>query len=254
MKNDNLTENPDGSKSRIGSIEMTNKANRYNDSTKDDYNIIAELYTEDFSDYIPLDTFLIEAIELLKERQLLDKASVSLGAGPGNDTQFLLDHGVKKIICIDFAENFINYMTEKFKGVEGVEIVCEDVSQFLPKLKNSSIALYVDSFCSNHLSSDALSDVIANISRTLVKGGLFTTVFFEGDYEGIEDEPYQVENDSRLKVKEKLEFYINYFSAESLEKLARTHGLSLIRMDRMDPSGNPGEPTKPSARMLFEKK
>lgn len=221
--------------------------------TRETYESIAPLYIEDFPNFVPLEDYLKKSISLLKKSGLLDETIVSLGAGPGNDAAFLLKSPIAKLVCVDFSYCFTKYMKKRFRDETRVEVVQEDIMDFISELKNDCIAMYVDSFTLMHIPEEEFDNLLDEIVRTLKVRGLLTTVCFEGEYKGMEAEPYQTDKDKRLASEKKLETYMNYQGYDELVNRMKEAGLTLVESDKLKPTGRVGDMTRPRIRSIFKK-
>lgn len=215
------------------------------------YEHIAGLYAEDFGDDMEHFDFIGQAVALVRNRQLTGYPFLDLGSGPGNVVKYLLDRKVSNIIAVDFTPAFIRILKDRFG--DSVTIVRDDMTGYLAERESSSAACIIASYSIIHIPINELKTLFSDISRTLVKGGVFVLACHKGTEAVFEPDPYQVNKDKRLKTEEKLESFIKYFTEEELRSYTADAGLSVIRMETFDPTIVSGEIPVPKIWLLAEK-
>lgn len=178
--------------------------------TKHNYSQISKLWIEDFSSYRENFELIIKAIELIKSMKLQDRKVCDLGSGSGTVADFLLEKGLRNIEVVEFVPEFIRLLEQKYSGIKSVKVVDSDIVAFFKqslkdniKFRESFIAHFA-SYSIIHIPDDEVDELFQNIHETLMKGGIFVMSCQEGMKKGYEQDPYQTNNDSRLKTKEEL--------------------------------------------------
>jgi len=219
--------------------------------TQQDYSRISKIYADDFGrDRYHFD-FIDQTIKLFRDRKLYQLPVVDLGSGPGVVTDFLFENGVRNIVAIDIVPEFCKMI--KAKHGDGVKVICNDMVEVLNKEDNSSIAAYIANFSINHVPEEEIDQLLSNIKRSLVPGGLFLMSCHKGTFKGMEQESYQTQKDPRLNVKKELLTYMNYFTEDELTNRVEKTGMKIVRLETFEPKIVPGEFPVPKIWLLAQK-
>lgn len=221
--------------------------------TRQNYSKIIKLYTQDFGKDYEHFEFIDKLVDLLKKENLENKEIVDLGTGPGNVIDYLYGKGLRKLTAVDITPEFCDLVREKYKKDKNVRIVCGDMADYLKKAKDSSIAAYIASYSIIHIPDEEVDEVFTQIKRTLMPGGLFMMSCHKGTTKNMEADLYQIQKDPRLKVKEKLVSYMNYFTEHELKERIKKAGLNLLRMETFEPKGCTGDFPVPKIFLITQK-
>ncbi len=211
--------------------------------TQKNYSIIANLYIEDFEKDYQNFHFIDDAIKLRKIHKLSHYPIVDLGSGPGTVIDYMIkkDKHIRALVAVDFNESFCHRMNHKYIHNQNVKIVCEDLVKYVAEQKPSSIGVYIASFSLIHIPDHEIDALFVSIHKTLVKGGIFVFSCHRGVKKGMEQEPYQKIQDTRLKHESVLLNYMNYFTEHELRERLRKAKLEIIKMEVIDASVKIGE-------------
>lgn len=102
------------------------------------------------------------------DKELKEKVAIDLGAGAGNDTEFLIEKGFK-VICVDKEEKSREIITEKIEEKTNLEFIIgnfENVKLHKADLIYSCFSLH---FCK----PDKIDSVMKEITKNIVQGGYF---------------------------------------------------------------------------------
>lgn len=221
--------------------------------TRNNYSKIAKLYTQDFGkDYAHFE-FIDKVINLLKKERLENKEIVDLGTGPGNVIDYLYQKGLRKLTAVDITPEFCNLVRKKYMKNETIKVICDDMISFVKKKKDSSIAAYIANYSIIHIPNEEVDGFFVQIKRTLMPGGLFMMSCYKGKTKDLEIDPYQIQKDPRLKVREKLVSYINHFTESELKERFKKAGLNLLKMATFKPKGCSGDFPVPKIFLIAQK-
>ncbi len=195
--------------------------------TKQDYEEIAEIYNSDFGNENDNYEVVNKAITLLKQSNLAESKVVDLGSGPGNLAEYLINHGLKNITLVELTLKFSQMLRNKFNDAD---IRQQDITDFVKSCNNDSISGFFAGYSIIHIPDEEVDLLFSEMYRSLVPGGVFFMSCHKGTFKGIEDEPYQIQNDHRLKVEKKLQIYSNYFTEDELETRLKKAGFKNIRL------------------------
>ena len=217
--------------------------------TKNDYAIISSMYEDDFGkDYDHFD-FIDQTLFSLEESNI-KLPIVDLGSGPGVVARFLEGRGVANIISVDITPEFCQ-MTKT--NTRYTKVICEDMVSYVDKQKDQSIGAYIANYSIIHIPDEEVDILLQNIHRSLTVNGIFMMSCHRGIFKGMEQEPYQTQNDSRLNNSEKLETYMNYFTPEELKERIHASGLIIVRLETYKTKDVPGELPVPKIWLLAKK-
>lgn len=216
-------------------------------NTQQAYNAIAEIYNSDFGkDREFFDIFLDPAINDIVNKNISGEI-IDLGSGPGNVVDYLLEKELEnRIIAVDFAEKFCHLLQTKYSNVPQVKVVNDDMVRFMTNHTiSNTIALVIANYSFIHVPDNEFDGLLRNIYLSLVRGGYLVFAVWGGKHKGMEPEPYQVQQDQRLKVDIKLESYMNNFSEAELKERLKSSGfdISVIKSFKTPPL--PGEFNQP---------
>ncbi len=228
------------------------------EKTKQNYSIISPLYITDFgNEYINFE-LVDKFVQLQRQRRLLIKNTLDLGCGPGTITDYLIKKGVWSVVAVDITPEFCEYVREKFKDLKGayVEVIEGDmvdvIKEIIPGYRNN-IGGVVAGFSIIHIPDNEVDELLRNIYTLLAPGGLFYMSCHEGTFKGMEIEPYVQQGDTRLRVQERLEIYMNYFTEEELRDRITRAGFTIIDLIHTKPQVIPGEIPVTKLQVLAEK-
>lgn len=222
-------------------------------STQENYTAIVDPYTEDFGDdQRNLGDFIDPMISILAENKL-EGPIIDLGSGPGNIVDYLLERGVGgEIIAVDFVEGFCGNLSAKYKNNSNVEVISSDFVDYISKQTDDSVVAYTAGFSVIHIPDDKIDGLFKNVARSLKPGGLFFFSVYEGSNKGMVAEPYQKENDSRLKTTEHLEAYMNNFQSDELAARLGNVEMKAVKLVVVN-DAKPGEYSSSKIFGLFQK-
>jgi len=106
---------------------------------------------------------------------------MDLGSGPGIYTQHLLESGASKITCVDYSDEMVELVKEKFG--ERVSAYQQDLSLGLPKEHSATVDVMICPLVLHYL--EDLSVFFSEVSRVLKPNGyiVFSTHHPFADFE-----------------------------------------------------------------------
>lgn len=189
------------------------------EKTKETYDAIAQLYTEDFGrDKEHFDIFIDR---LIRDLNTLDKTKmvIDLGSGPGNVIDYLLSHKVKNPITgVELSDAFTEKLRAKYERNPQVRIIHGDMTKYIESLPDASVAVYIANYSIIHIPDDEIDGLFRELQRTLLPGGFLTFSVWGGLEKGMQPQPYQAQKDPRFNFPRKLESYLNNFTEEELKR------------------------------------
>ncbi|KKR33823.1 MAG: Methyltransferase [Candidatus Gottesmanbacteria bacterium GW2011_GWC2_39_8] len=197
------------------------------------YSAIHNLYTEDFGKDREHFYLIDEGLKLYLERKLDKYPVIDLGSGPGTVVDFISEKcpGVS-ITALDITPEFCEKLKEKFKNNTHIEIVNQDMVDYLKNTKEESVGMIIANYSIIHIPDEEVDGLLSTIKKSLVKGGVFIMSVHEGIFKGLEQDPYQVQRDVRLRTEAKLEVYVNYFRKEELEERLKKAGFTMRKIEK----------------------
>jgi 2-polyprenyl-3-methyl-5-hydroxy-6-metoxy-1,4-benzoquinol methylase len=219
--------------------------------TQQDYAVIEDMYTKDFENDREHFELVDKAILLLKKNNLTGLPVFDMGSGPGEITDYLLENGFTNITAVDFAEPFCKVI--KTKHHEKVNVVCEDMLHTVQNRPSDSVAAYFFNYSLMHIPVEEGAELLANVSRTLLPNGICMISCFKGTFKGMEQEPYQSQNDARLSHSERLETYMQYFTEDELTEILHQAGLEVVSMETYDIRSLNGETPAPIIFLIAQR-
>jgi len=154
---------------------------------------------------------------------------LEIGAGPGRDSVFFRDAGLR-VTAVDLSSEMVRLCREK--GLDAYEMDMADL-----RFPDASFDAVYALNCLLHISKDELEDVLTGIRRVLKPGGLFYMGVYGGvDSEGVwEKDEYEpkrffamYEDDAMREAVERV-FEVRYFGVVKLSDTARQpHFQSMI--------------------------
>lgn len=182
----------------------------------------------------------IETWKVVERQQFLDMLQaedkerlLEIGAGPGRDSKFFQDHGLK-VTCTDLSPEMVALC--RAKGLDA------HVMDFLHlDFPDASFDAVYALNCLLHVPKGDLATVLANIQRLLKPNGLFFMGVYGGDeFDGIwpldHYEPkryFAFYADEQIKAIVSNYFDMVYFKAVALEAEERRHFQSMILRQKM---------------------
>ncbi|OGK22143.1 hypothetical protein A3C98_01845 [Candidatus Roizmanbacteria bacterium RIFCSPHIGHO2_02_FULL_37_15] len=215
--------------------------------TQKTYSAIHHLYTEDFEKDYENFYFIDDLLKLVKLHRLQKHPLVDLGTGPGNVIDYILkkENKFASIIGVDFEKNFTDRLRVKYQKLDKIKVVHEDMLEFTARQKHNSIGTYIASYSLIHIPDFEIDELFLFIQRSLVKRGLFLFSCYRGNRKMLEQEPYQLYRDTRLRHEEILLLYMNYFTEQELKERLLRVGLDIIKLEILSPpSGKSAFPHK----------
>lgn len=222
-------------------------------ATQFDYSQISEIYANDFGTQKENLSFFKDLIFLLKKRHLEEKLIVDLGSGPGPELDYLFKNGLKNITAVDFVPEFVSLIKAKYRQEKTVQVVYQDLVEYVKKLPSLSVACFVANFSLIHIPDEEINSLFSHLARTLTWNGLFFASFHEGTFKGMEEEPYLTGKDPRMITVDKLEIYMNYFTENELKKRLQKAGFKIKKLEVTKPIFKPGEIDVKKIWVLAEK-
>jgi 2-polyprenyl-3-methyl-5-hydroxy-6-metoxy-1,4-benzoquinol methylase len=187
-----------------------------------DKNCVA--FENKFMEYPPYIQRIREFINLLQPRMKV----LDLGCGPGNVSRQLMLSGQEFIIQgIDLSEEMIKLARE---NAPSGEFSCQDIREI--SFNDHSFDVIILSFCIVHLTDMETILLLQKVSKYMRKEGKLYLSFMEGKKNGFERTGFS-----------KNEIYFNYHSADSVEKLLKDNGLSIIKVTKQYYPENDGSIT-----------
>src|SRR3989344_1487046 len=219
--------------------------------TQENYSKISHLYAEDFGKDRDHFDFIDQAIKIATEKKINKLPFVDLGCGPGVVTDYLIEKGIPNIISIDLTPEFLVMVRKKHK--EKVKIIHGDMVEILDQFLNSGVAAFIAGYSMINIPNEEIDILLQNIKRVLTSGGVFVMSCHQGTKKGLEQEPYQTQKDHRLKEREVLLSYMNYFTEGELTRRITNTGMEIVRLETFEAKVVPGEFPVPKIWLLAEK-
>lgn len=174
------------------------------ESVKNNYNLIAKDYGNDFGTYIEdLDVYEAFSKNLTKGDKILD-----LGAGSGRTYAYFSQKGFD-YIALDFSEK----MKEEAYKIHGkFPYILDDIVNIKQHFENNSIDAVFSVYTLFHLPKEDFKKVITDIYDILKVNGIFLFSYQIGQGEEMVDEPYLKETGHNC-------LYMNYQKNEEIDEL-----------------------------------
>ena len=182
-------------------------------SVKNDYNLIAEQYFEEYGT-------LLEDIELINIfESYLDKNStiLDLGGGAGKLSNYFIQKGFKSI-CYDFSKNMKKYAQDNFPDVP---FILDDILNVKNHFSNNSIEAVTSMYSLFHIPRENIKQLFLDINDLLKDNGLFCFSLQLGTGEDFVDEPYLKENGKNV-------LYMNYLTKKEIYELLNNSNFDII--------------------------
>lgn len=190
------------------------------EGVKNNYNLIAKQYSEEFGEYIE-DIDIYEKFEeyLNKDFKILD-----LGAGSGRTYSYFSIRGYK-YIGLDFSKE----MKECAYQLHGeFPYIVDDMINIKKYFSNESIDAIFAVYSLFHLPMDDLTQLFLDMSNILKKGGILLFSYQLGNYEEMTNEPY-------LKEQGKKVLYMNYQTEKQINELLNKNSFErLYRKEKIE--------------------
>ena len=183
------------------------------ESVKNDYNIIANEYADEFGRKLED----IEVIEEFMSKLKQNSSILDLGGGTGKLTNLFIQKG-HKAICYDFSKEMMRKATEFFPNIP---YVLDDMINMNEHFKKCSFDWIIAFYSLFHIPKEELDKVFSNIYDLLKQNGIFCFVVQLGYWEDYIDEPYLKENGKKV-------LYFNFFTKEQINELLQRHNLEKI--------------------------
>ena len=182
-------------------------------SVKNNYNLIADKYFEEFGTEIE-DVELINRFELYLEK---DASIIDLGGGSGKLTNYLNKKGYKAI-CYDFSENMMKYAKKTYPNIQ---FILDDIININNHFSKESIDGIVAMYSLFHIPKENINQLFLDINSILKENGLFCFSLQLGNGEELVDEPYLNENGKNV-------LYMNYLTKNEIYILLNETNFDII--------------------------
>ncbi len=208
--------------------ESINKRN----SVKQNYDLIAEQYGNDFGTYIEdLDVYEEFEKHLTKDAKILD-----LGAGTGRTYSYFNERGYQ-YIALDFS----NEMKECAYKIHGeFPYIVDDMVNIKQHFENNSIDGVFAVYSLFHIPNEDLKKLFSDIYDILKVNGIFLFTFQIGKGEEMADEPYLNENGKKV-------LYMNYKTKEEIKRILESFSYKEVyskeKVETLDSAINSNEAT-----------
>ena len=146
---------------------------------------------------------------------------IDVGSGSGNESVYFKAAGLDPV-CVDIVPAMVEECKKK-----GLEAHVMDFYRL--NFPDESFAGSWMSFSLLHVPKSESGSVIKEISRVLVKNGIYYVSLFEGEGEGLRKEDVKKFGTER---------YFSYYTQDELEKILLPH-FEIIKSDRLDISPRP---------------
>ncbi|MBR1984594.1 MAG: class I SAM-dependent methyltransferase, partial [Clostridia bacterium] len=200
-------------------IKLTNKEKR--DLVKNDYNAIAEVFTDFYSDMEYCKEFINEFIKDLGGKDILE-----VGCGAGQITNYFYEKGFN-VIGLDFSSELLRIAKNKFKHIEFIEA---DILEYNTTKKFDGI------FTKDTLYHMCNEDIIKtlNVFYSLLKEDGKVCISLELS-NSLGEQIFVEELDDSQKI------YYNYLSEEKIIELLNQAGFNVDYKKILNDTGFAGE-------------
>lgn len=191
---------------------LTNSAQK-RDSVKNNYNLIAKEYSEEFGKYIEdLDVYEEFQKNLKENAKILD-----LGAGSGRTYSYFNEKGYQ-YVGLDFSTKMRDFA---YKIHGEFTYIVDDMVNIKKHFSSSSVDGIFAVYSLFHLPTEDLKKLLTDIYEILKKDGIFLLSYQLGQGEEMVDEPYlkQVGNKSlymNYQTNEEIMNFLNEFSYKKI--------------------------------------
>lgn len=192
-------------------------------SVKNNYNLIADKYFEEFGTEIE-DVELINRFELYLEK---DASIIDLGGGSGKLTNYLNKKGYKAI-CYDFSENMMKYAEKSYPNIQ---FILDDIININNHFSKESIDGIIAMYSLFHIPKENINQLFLDINSILKENGLFCFSLQLGNGEELVDEPYLNENGKNV-------LYMNYLTKNEIYNLLIESNFDIIYETEKHESGD----------------
>jgi ubiquinone/menaquinone biosynthesis C-methylase UbiE len=183
---------------------------------EDTYRKIANAYTREFFD----DVSDLPIIDNLLGRLSVASSVLDIGCGPGQFTQYLIDHG-HKVTGIDTSDEMLAIALDKVPHGTFAKMDMRKLGY-----PESTFDACLVAYSLIHIPSSELANTLREIMRVIKVGGLALFIVQEGDADQILDEP--------LAEGEKI--FVNFFSEDRLNEILVNTGFNIVEMGSMEQS------------------
>ena len=180
-------------------------------SVIDDYDDIAREYAEEFYDDTSDDKYIDKFLQSLSGKRILDA-----GCGIGEDCKYVEQKGFEAI-GIDLSQGMLEIAREKYP--KGRFQIMDMTNITYPEDTFDGIISNCSLF---HIPTELLPQTLESFKRVLKPNGKLLLILQEGNEETMVEKPYRPG----------VYVYMNYFSAENIEKLLREHNFKVDVFDR----------------------
>lgn len=180
-------------------------------SVIDDYDDIAREYADEFYDDTSDDKYIDKFLQSLNGKRILDA-----GCGIGEDCKYVEQKGFESI-GIDLSQGMLEIAKEKYP--KGRFQIMDMTNITYPENTFDGIISNCSLF---HIPTELLPQTLESFKRVLKPNGKLLLILQEGNEETMVEEPYRPG----------VYVYMNYFSAENIEKLLREHKFKVDAFDR----------------------
>ncbi len=188
---------------------------------------LVEAYTKTAREYgvarnEKFDAFLErELIHFVDSVKQIGTKIIDVGSGPGNESVYFKAAGLDPV-CVDIVPTMVEECKKK-----GLEAYVMDFYKL--NFPDESFAGAWMSFSLLHVPKSEAESVIKEITRVLVKNGIYYVSLFEGKGEGLRKEDIKKFGTER---------YFSYYTQDELEKILLPR-FEIIKAERLDISPRP---------------
>ena len=182
------------------------KAFQKRELVKKDYNLIANMYSEEFGKKYEDIEVIEEFISKLKPNSRI----LDLGGGVGNLTDLLLKRGFDAI-CYDFSKEM---MRNAKKLYPDVPYILDDIINMKKYFKDNTFDGIIAFYSLFHIPKEEIDEVFSYITDLLKENGILCFVVQLGNGEKFIDEPYLKEEGRKI-------LYFNYFTNKQIDELLK---------------------------------
>lgn len=183
------------------------------ESVKNDYNIIANEYADEFGKTIED----IEVIEEFISKLNTNSKILDLGGWTGKLTNLFTQKG-HEAICYDFSEEMMKKAKEFYPEIP---YILDDIINIKEHFENSSFDGIIAFYSLFHIPKEEIDKVFSNIYDILKQKGIFCFVVQLGNWDDFIDEPYLKENGKKM-------LYFNFFTKEQINELLKKYNFEKI--------------------------
>lgn len=192
-------------------------------SVRNDYDLIAQQYSDDYGSYIE-DLDIYEEFE----NHLSEGARiVDLGCGSGRTYAYFHKKGYE-YVGLDFSEK----MKERAFDIHGeFPYIVDDIVNMKSHFDDESVDAVFAVYSLFHLPKEDFEKAIADVNKILRKGGVFLFSYQLGSGEVFTDEPYLGKEGQKV-------LYMNYMERPYVDELLSRNGFEKVYESSKHESGD----------------